>query len=227
MACVSRRAIVSNSLISAARRRVRERKTARLISATSAFSTASTRVSWVRAACLCSSVEVSSLPKGEILVGFTSDAWLLSDASFKDSWPTTEKRRDLPPPASELETRCRRLEDLWGRPLLKVMSGSSSKQESPKEPRAKQQRRAAASLMAAAEAIAKRFRLGLFALGGGVDSRQPERSSMCCARVTSSEQSLSSLDPPRRLRLASRPPLNTGLSAGGYTGGRVLAAAPC
>ena len=45
MACVSSRAIVSNSLMVAARSLVSALKTARLISATSAFSTASTSVS--------------------------------------------------------------------------------------------------------------------------------------------------------------------------------------
>lgn len=47
MACVSNRAMVSNSLMVAARRRVKARKTARLISATSAFSTASTEAKWL------------------------------------------------------------------------------------------------------------------------------------------------------------------------------------
>ena len=44
--CVSSRAIVSNSFISAALRRVNARNTARMISVTSAFSTAFTSVSW-------------------------------------------------------------------------------------------------------------------------------------------------------------------------------------
>jgi len=50
MACVSKRAMVSNSMILAARSRVNARKTVRLISATSGCSTAATNVSWVLAA---------------------------------------------------------------------------------------------------------------------------------------------------------------------------------
>mmetsp|Transcript_109456 Transcript_109456/g.339786 ORF Transcript_109456/g.339786 Transcript_109456/m.339786 type:complete len:200 (-) Transcript_109456:79-678(-) len=78
MACVSRRAIVSNSLISAARSRVNARNTARLISETSAFSTASTSVSCVFAAWSCSSLAVSSLPKGAILLKFISRSCVIS-----------------------------------------------------------------------------------------------------------------------------------------------------
>mmetsp|Transcript_24445 Transcript_24445/g.75562 ORF Transcript_24445/g.75562 Transcript_24445/m.75562 type:complete len:214 (-) Transcript_24445:2-643(-) len=78
MACVSRRAMVSNSLIVAARSRVSARKTARLISATSAFSTASTSVSCVFAAWSCSSLAVSSLPKGAILLKFISRSCVIS-----------------------------------------------------------------------------------------------------------------------------------------------------
>ena len=70
--CVSSRAIVSNSFVSVALRRVNARNTARLISVTSAFSTASTSVSWVRAAWLCNSAAVSSLPKGATNVAFSS-----------------------------------------------------------------------------------------------------------------------------------------------------------
>ena len=72
MICVPSRAIVSNSFVSAALRRVNARNTARLISVTSAFSTAFTSVSWVRAAWLCESVAVSSLPKGATNVAFSS-----------------------------------------------------------------------------------------------------------------------------------------------------------
>ena len=63
MTCVSSRAIVSNSFISVALRCVNARNTPRLISVTWAFSIAFTSVSWVRAALLCDSAAVSSLPK--------------------------------------------------------------------------------------------------------------------------------------------------------------------
>mmetsp|Transcript_97873 Transcript_97873/g.258528 ORF Transcript_97873/g.258528 Transcript_97873/m.258528 type:complete len:215 (+) Transcript_97873:253-897(+) len=65
----------------AARSRVRALKTARLISATSAFSTASTSVSCVFAAWSCSSFAVSSFPKGAILLKFISKSWVISLAS--------------------------------------------------------------------------------------------------------------------------------------------------
>mmetsp|Transcript_109452 Transcript_109452/g.339773 ORF Transcript_109452/g.339773 Transcript_109452/m.339773 type:complete len:200 (-) Transcript_109452:79-678(-) len=78
MACVSRRAMVSNSLMVAARSLVSALKTARLISATSAFSTASTSVSWVFAAWSCNSFAVSSLPKGAILLKFISRSCVIS-----------------------------------------------------------------------------------------------------------------------------------------------------
>ena len=70
--CVSSRAIVSNSFVCVALRRVNARNTARLISVTLAFSTAFTSVSWVRAAWLCNSAAVSSLPKGVTDVAFSS-----------------------------------------------------------------------------------------------------------------------------------------------------------
>merc|ERR1719379_2718698 len=73
--------MVSNSLMVAALRRVHARKTARLISATSAFSTASTRVSCVLAAWSCNSFAVSSLPKGAILLKFISKSCVISFAS--------------------------------------------------------------------------------------------------------------------------------------------------
>mmetsp|Transcript_1292 Transcript_1292/g.4008 ORF Transcript_1292/g.4008 Transcript_1292/m.4008 type:complete len:203 (+) Transcript_1292:251-859(+) len=87
MACVSRRAMVSNSLIVAARSRVSARKTARLISATSAFSTASTSVSCVFAAWSCSSLAVSSLPKGAILLKFISRSCVISLARSSSGAP--------------------------------------------------------------------------------------------------------------------------------------------
>ena len=70
--CVPSRAIVSNSFVSAALRRVNARNTARMISLNSAFSTAFTSVSWVRAAWLCDSAAVSSLQKGVTNVTFSS-----------------------------------------------------------------------------------------------------------------------------------------------------------
>ena len=70
--CVSSRAIISNSFVSVALRRVNAGNTERLISVTSAFSTAFTSVSWVRAAWLCDSAAVSSLPKRVTNVAFSS-----------------------------------------------------------------------------------------------------------------------------------------------------------
>ena len=71
--CVPSRAIVSNSFVSTVLRRVNARNTARMISVTSAFSTTLTSVSWVRAAWLCDSAAVSSLPKGVTDVAFSSN----------------------------------------------------------------------------------------------------------------------------------------------------------
>ena len=73
--CVPSRAIVSNSFVSTALRRVNARNTARMISLTSALSTAFTSVSWVRAAWLCDSAAVSSLPKVVTDVAFSSIWW--------------------------------------------------------------------------------------------------------------------------------------------------------
>ena len=72
MTCFSSRAIASNSFVSLALRRVNARNTAHLISVTSAFSTAFTSVTWMRAVWLCDSAAVSSLPKGVINVAFSS-----------------------------------------------------------------------------------------------------------------------------------------------------------
>ena len=70
--CVKSRAIVTNSFTSVTLRRVNARNTAHLISVTSAFSSAFASMTWVRAACLCDSAAVSSLPKGVTNVAFSS-----------------------------------------------------------------------------------------------------------------------------------------------------------
>mmetsp|Transcript_53753 Transcript_53753/g.129484 ORF Transcript_53753/g.129484 Transcript_53753/m.129484 type:complete len:219 (+) Transcript_53753:236-892(+) len=110
MACVSSLAIVSNSLISAARSRVSARKTARLISATSAFSTASTSVSCVFAAWSWSSFAVSSLPKGAILLKFISKSCVISSASCRSGAGASRRR---PPPRRSRAARTPSRAQLW------------------------------------------------------------------------------------------------------------------
>ena len=75
-------------------RRVNARNTARMISVTSAFSTAFTSVSWVRAAWLCNSVAASSLPNGATNVSFSNISWapcccywLVSVSALQQPWP--------------------------------------------------------------------------------------------------------------------------------------------
>mmetsp|Transcript_85000 Transcript_85000/g.240726 ORF Transcript_85000/g.240726 Transcript_85000/m.240726 type:complete len:247 (+) Transcript_85000:41-781(+) len=86
--------MVSNSLMVAARSRVSARKTARLISATSAFSTASTRVSWVLAAWSWSSLAVSSLPNGAILLKFISRSCVISCARSSSGAAAAKRRSE-------------------------------------------------------------------------------------------------------------------------------------